>query len=266
MPKYHSVNPASLQAVAEETAFGSTQSGPKQQWLSMKAPGRYVFRLAPPWSEEGTPCRKIVNHNDPFNAPLKNAEGRRVAPLCLDYVFSHANIAGKLKDLGVIGADDLKAYKAYGCPLCMLPRNLKRTGVYDKEQHKDYWPKTQYIFQGVLVSQPSDGSDEVGELHLYSVTKQRFDDINLVYQEYPQLFDPAEGRDMIITATGPKDRTREYKITFSMKASKMAEVELYDLDLVMRKGAYSFEQMMEILKSNRHQWSDSPNALFGDLA
>src|SRR5438874_12066975 len=88
-------------------------------WLKF-TPGTHRIRLCPPWSNEGSPVRMIINHNG-----YKNKEGFQRNPLCFNYVFNNENIINALKkganingqidwSKTVIKPEDIKFFQQYG--------------------------------------------------------------------------------------------------------------------------------------------------------
>lgn len=241
---------------------GAFESGPSE-WLKMIEPGNYALRIAPAWSAEGKPARKLVNHQDPFNKPIKDGEDR-VAPLCFNYLFSNEHIAKILIGLEKITQTDYERWKQYGCPLCILPKKLRDKGV-DRREVGPYWPRTQFVFNVVLLDGPEDNAEETGRLYKWSVSKTIFDTIKTAYAMDKDLFNPETGRNLVIEAKNTKGASRRYGAPqFSADRTPIALSQgLYDLDTVLAKGVKNFAYMGELLKTNRTDFSQTDR--MGDL-
>lgn len=270
--KFFDPNDTAITGLAE-SAFSHDD---RVKWLKMNAPGDYVIRLMPPWSAEGTPGRKLLSHSEPFGRSLvltyTDSDGEikklNVAPLCLDYVFNNDVIKDICFEKEALTAKDEKLFKVYGCPLDILPRQLKKAGDYDKKVHAGYWGRTQILFNVMLVAGPPANDEVVGKIYKWSCSRTRYEDMQ-GYMSRTNIFKPTSDKDLFISAKGPKDKTRRYSspqfvdgVTLSTLVGEIDE--LPNLDEDMLKGVRTFEEMVELLKTNRMDWPDPQK--FGDLA
>lgn len=239
---YYKVDPEKMKQLAEDAKPSEGGGGNFGEWLKLHTKEN-VLRVAPPWSEEGSPFRKLLSHNGPFRSPFMTAEGKRVAPLCLRYLFAtdQQHLADIALDAGKITADDEKLVKEYGCPMCQLPITLK-ADKKDKEA-ANHWARTQYIWNVV--------NREDGKLYKYSCSKKIATPIEAMFKMYPQVFDPVEGRDMTVVATGENETRRYDPPVFAPFNSPLEyEGELNDLDDVMLIGVRGFDEVLALAINN----------------
>jgi len=270
--KFFDPNDTAITGLAE-SAFSNDD---RVNWLKMNAPGDYVIRIMPPWSEEGSPGRKLLSHSEPFGRSLilkfTTDDGEKkeinVAPLCLDYVFNNPVIRDICFEKEALTSKDEKLFKVYGCPLDILPRQLKKAGDYDKKVHAGYWGRTQILFNVMLVSGPLANDEPVGKIYKWSCSRKRYEDMQ-GYMSRTNIFKPTSDKDLLITAKGPKDKSRRYSSPQFVDGDKLSRLvkdvdELPNLDEDMIRGVRTFEEMVELLKTNRMDWLDQQK--FGDLA
>lgn len=271
---YHKINTNALadQKNAPISERYSGSSNQASEWLSMKPAGDYTVRIAPPWSEEGTPARKLVLHQDPFGSNLiyrwTNEDGEEkewnVSPLCLDYVFANENIARILVDQKRLSSSDYEKHQDYGCPLCILARNLQRSGQYDRKVHAAYWGRSRYIFNVQVIDTPDGADEKVGELYKWGCSTTAFEDVEGSFARDPLLFDPVKGRNLVIEAKFEKSAKRRYNLEFLPDRTPFTfSGELHDLDDAMAKGVKTFDQMVSMLEYNRTEFAK--DLRFGDL-
>jgi hypothetical protein len=275
--KFFDVNDTAVKGLAESAFSGDD----RVKWLKMNAPGDYVLRIMPPWSEEGSPGRKLLSHSEPYGRSLKlsfttdagEEKTINVAPLCLDYIFNN-EIDGKKVIRNIcferewLTEKDEKLFKVYGCPLDILPRQLKKAGDYDKKVHAGYWGRTQVLFNVLLISGPAANDEPVGKIYKWSISRTRYEDME-GYMSRTNIFSPRSNKDLFIKATGPKDKSRRYSSPQFIDGDTLQKVtknieELPDLDEDMGRGVRTFETLVELVKTNRLDWPD-PMKL-GDLA
>jgi hypothetical protein len=238
----------------------------KAKWLKMTLPGEYVLRLLPPWSEEGSFARKLITHNEPYGRSLKltytNDEGEKneitVAPVCLDYIFNNPVLKKIALEREALTSKDEKLFKVYGCPLDILPRQLRKSNQYDRKVHAGYWGRTQIIFNVLLISGPQGSDEEVGRVYKWSVSKSKYEDMEAFILR-SNIFVPSSNKDLLIKATGPKDKTRRYSSPQFIDGDTLKKLtkdidELPNLDDDFIKGVRNFETLVEILKNNRLDW------------
>jgi hypothetical protein len=277
--KFFDVNQTAIKGLAQSAFTGDG----RVNWLKMTVPGDYVFRIMPPWSEEGSPGRKLLSHSEPYGRSLKlrytddNGEKKEinVAPLCLDYIFNYVDpdtgkktIRDICFDRGWLTEKDEKLFKVYGCPLDILPRQLKKSGEYDKKVHAGYWGRTQILFNVMLISGPEGNPEPAGRIYKLSLSKSKYEDMES-YMSRVNIFGANSDKDVLLTATGPKDSSRRYKSPQFIDGDKLSKLtkdleELPDLDEDMGKGVRNFETLVELVKTNRMDWPDKMK--LGDLA
>jgi hypothetical protein len=270
--KFFDVNDTAIKGLAESAFSGDD----RVNWLKMNAPGDYILRILPPWSAEGTPGRKLLSHSEPYGRSLvlrfTTDEGEKkelnVAPLCLDYIFNNDNIKSICFERGWLTEKDEKLFRVYGCPLDILPRQLKKSGEYDKKVHAGYWGRTQVLFNVLLVSGPEANDEPVGKIYKWSISKTRYEDME-GYMSRTNIFLPNSNKDVLVTAKGPKDKTRRYKPPQFVDGEQLNVLtkdieELPNLDDDMGKGVRNFETLVELVKTNRMDWPDKMK--LGDLA
>lgn len=236
---FYKVDPKKMKQLAEDA---KPQSGGNDfgEWLKLNA-GDTTLRICPPWSKEGTPYRKLVSHNGPFKAPFVTGEGKRVAPLCFRYLFGNDHLAELALDAGKVGPDDSKLFAEFGCPLCVLPQTLNKAGA--KDDANQHWPRTQYIWNVINRAD--------GKLYKWSCSKKLATPIEATFKLYDQLFDPTEGRDFTVHATGEGSKRRYDPPVFMPFNSDLGfEGKLNDLDDVMLIGIRSFDALIELAATN----------------
>jgi hypothetical protein len=239
MSKWNKVDPSKMKQLAESTQGGGGDFG---EWLKLTS-GVTQLRITPPWSDEGSPYRKLINHNGPFNSPFMTPEGKRVAPLCLRYVFASGNehLFEICEAGGKLSGEDKTLFEEFGCPLCHLPQNLMATG--NKDAANQHWPRTQFIWNVI--------KREDGKLYKWSCSKKIATPIEATFNLYPALFDPKDGRDFQITATGEgKNRRYEAPVFMPTNSDLAFEGNLNNLDDAMLIGVRGFDELVSLVVNN----------------
>jgi hypothetical protein len=222
---------------AEKKDTGSKDFG---EWLKLES-GETTLRICPPWSAEGSPFRKLRNHNGPFKTPYMTPEGKRVAPLCFDFLFSASQ--AHLAEIAApkLGKDDRKLFEEYGCPMDCLAQYLVKHE--DKKAASGWWPRTQFIWN--VINRANGG------LYKWSCSQKIATPIEAMFKMYQQVFDPEEGRDFTIKATGEgSDRRYEAPVFHPYNSPLDFDGELNDLDDVALIGVRPFDEVLGLVISN----------------
>lgn len=244
---YYTVDPKAMKALADDAEQAKTGGGKDfGEWLKLKAE-ETVLRICPPWSEEGSPFRKLINHNGPFKTPYMTPEGKRVAPLCFRFLFNSENEHLAEKAAAKLGKDDKALFEEYGCPMCAMPQGIMKDTSIDskaaKKKASGWWPKTQFIWNVIERS--------TGGLYKWSCSTKIATPIKSQWKLYPALFDPEEGRDLTIVGKDTENGRRYDPPQFHPFNSPLDfDGELNDLDDVMLVGVRPFDEVLALVISN----------------
>ena len=240
MGKFHSVN---TEAMHQQFQDQQESKSVGNDWLKLKE-GQHRLRIAPPWSEEGVPCRKIVNFHG------YEEGGKRCAPLSLRYIFDNPSIARILANKKLITKTDLDLWKKHGDPMEKLAQTLKAVlpeGDFKKLEKP--WPKTQFLFNVV--------NRAGGKVYKWSQSSKFYETIMQQAAFSPLIFDAEKGNDFIITATG-ESLNRRYSVPLMIPQSCPLnipdDVQLFNLDEVMAAGVKTFQQCVTLITQCKADW------------
>ena len=223
--QYHAVNSEALQQQFADDKKG----GGDNAWLKLTT-GTHTLRLAPPFGPDGIPYRKCESFPN-----LIGPEGRKIAPVAFDFLFSSRRLSELAVKAKKITKVDFELWKKHGDPMRKLAESVANI---DKEAAKKLWPRKVFYFN-VLNRQD-------GTMKKWQQSKKFFETVETQFKLTPSMFDPTIGYDFMITATGDGINRRYSSPIFIQNPAPLNfEGELHDLDDVIIKGVYTYHQVLE---------------------
>lgn len=195
--------------------------------------GMHQLRFCPPWSEEGSPCRMIVQHGE-----FKDKEGNKRFPLCYQYVFDNiSTIAKALVKRNLIQQADADMYQKMGCIFCGVSNIIKQT--QGKQANKAF-AKTSFFWNVV--------NRKDNKVYIFRTSGSAYDTILQFFGLYPNMFNPDNGIDFMITATGENLQRRYiYNAINNPTPIGIDLKELHDLDTAMGEGYKNLNEAIELI-------------------
>jgi len=229
----------------------STFSSSSKIWLKLEI-GTHHLRLGPPWSEEGLPFRATEQHHGFMY------DGRKVAPVCLDFIFLDKDRVKRLFQAGILGKDDMAKVSEHGCPMCNIATalvKLKKKSDKDDKDFQKFARKKAYMFN-VVVRDPKN-KERHNQPFAWSKSQTFYDQVIAVMESgnkaFSDLFDAKKGNDFSISRSGEGlNTTYSAPIFYSEKTPlNLAKgSKLHDLDEALASGVRTFDEIVEICRTN----------------
>lgn len=147
-----------------------------------------------------------------YRQNMTKVAGRYTTTVDMQTVFENPAIHQAALAQGKVTADDYAKYQQYGDPFVSTMVALKNAGV-KLGQGKAFWPQTKAVFNVINRAD--------GKLYFWEASKTAFeaimalfgkigDDGEFVPGKYPELFNEADGFDIVITGNGADGKARRY--------------------------------------------------------
>lgn len=236
------------------------QANQKSQIPFLKLPqGKHPVRfLRVGNKQEKLPFKSVQTHT----FKLKSDAGQTifVYALCYNWLFTHKDCKeltiNPLREMGKLTAEDIKAVKKYGCPVCNAKDVLYKSGA-DKETWQscntrgtNYWNVLLRSDEKVYVWSVSDTNHDAiaGSIEMYMDINEK------TGQPGPDSIDilhPKTGYDHIITATGERNN-RRYKVDVKPKPRPVGDLDddqkPLDLMVVVAESFKPYGEMCQLLR------------------
>jgi hypothetical protein len=161
--------------------------------------------------------------------------GRMNTTVAFDTVFENPEVHQRALEEGKITADDFAKYQKFGDPFISTMIAVKQAGL-KLPKGKAFWPQTKVLWNAINRAD--------GQLYLWDSSKTAFEaimthfgklDDNGVFApgQYPELFNEADGFDIIITGNGKEGLERRYTaFTPAREQSPLGEFDGEPNDLI----------------------------------
>lgn len=242
--KFYAANNEAIQQQYQEE---QEQSQRDSTWLKLpEGPSR--LRICPPWSEAGLPCQKITTFNNVTDGDKKTSI------LSYQYIFESPSVMKYLGTQQLISRADYDAWSKHGDPFLVVAKRAKEVlteGEYKKA--KDLWPRTSFVWNIINRKDPSNP-----KVFKWSSSKKFYEAVMLQAGFCPNLFDPEQGFDFMITATGEGGTlNRRYGppmfIPQPTALGMKDDDNLYNLDKELAQSVRPFAEYVQLLISNKAQ-------------
>jgi hypothetical protein len=171
-------------------------SGQRTTYLKLTG-GNTVVRLLPSTDPENPlPYRLLRSHR------MKNRADRWRNPLYGKFLINNEPVLQAALAAKLITEADVDMYSAFEDPFVKIAIEGKAAGL-QKNSYSKGWADTRFVFNAFRRDNPS----EVGVL---TVSKTMRDQIATVRKQYPEMFDPDKGYDIVITGNGQEGKARRY--------------------------------------------------------
>ena len=236
------------------------QANQKSQIPFLKLPqGKHPVRfLRVGNKQEKLPFKSVQTHT----FKLKSDAGQTifVYALCYNWLFTHRDCKeltiNPLREMGKLTAEDIKAVKKYGCPVCNAKDVLYKSGA-DKETWQscntrgtNYWNVLLRSDEKVYIWSVSDTNHDAiaGSIEMYMDINEKTgkpgpDSIDILH--------PKTGYDHIITATGERNN-RRYKVDVKPKPRPVGDLDddqkPLDLMVVVAESFKPYGEMCQLLR------------------
>ncbi len=159
--------------------------------------GNTQVRLLPSNSvERPLPYRLLRSHR------MKNRSDRWRNPLYGKFLINSEEILQAALEAKLITETDVDMYSAFEDPFVKVAIEGKAAGL-KKNTYSKGWADTRFVFNAFRRDDPS----TVGVL---TISKTMRDQINAVRKQYPEMFDPDKGYDIMIQGNGQEGKARRY--------------------------------------------------------
>ena len=171
-------------------------SGQRTNYLKLSA-GNTAVRLLPSIEPANPlPYRLLRSHR------MKNRSDRWRNPLYGKFLINNEVVLQAALEAKLITDADVDMYSAFEDPFVKIAIEGKAAGL-KKNSYSKGWADTRFVFNAFRRDDPAN----VGVL---TVSKTMRDQIGAVLKQYPELFDPDNGYDIMITGNGLDGKARRY--------------------------------------------------------
>lgn len=217
-------------------------------WMKFE-PKVYTLRLCPPWNEEaeeeGLPFRRLEQHHG-FTMP----DGKKVAPICLSFIFSDEKVTRRLAKVGVLTEEDFKKTDKLGCPMCkvaelLLSKTKKNVSDDESKDYQKFAPRTSWMFNII--------NREDNIARVWGANQKFFKAIQETIEVKPLIFDPKKGSDFKLKVEGEGLNRRYGTPIFYEEKTPLGlakGAKLNDLDKGLEIGVKNFSTVVELVRRN----------------